>query len=310
MRPVTAQGGATNHEALLHQLDALDRTAFGLWSIRSEDVALDSCLGKGFYGSVYSGTWRGFPMAFKFLNGVDIDDFAKECNMLSALSHPYIMRIYGVCEGDAPAGWPEHVKLPCICSEVLHGGTLLDFLKTRTPEDQVSTLYWRNACLLLKDVANALGYLHESGIMHRDLKSENVMLTVDGHAKLVDFGLSKQSGNWPKQQHTTHLGTYFIEAPEVTTGSYDPSADIFSFGIIIVEVLAGQYAEDIIDETRTTQFGLNVEGLRTLLPLEQQRQVVCQQLVALAEMCCNLVSDDRPNAKTLEASLEKTVAEA
>jgi len=155
------------------------------------------------------------------------------------------------------------------------GGTLLDHVKKCTPDDRTCLSYWLHACRLLKDVAAALNYMHNSGVMHRDLKSVNVMLTGDGGAKLVDFGLSKQKREWGSRVNTQGLGTYFMKAPEMLAengGMYDLSAEIFAFGIIVVELLTGQCAEDVIEDTRTPKFGLNLEGVRSLLTAEQIRQ--------------------------------------
>jgi len=235
-----------------------------------------------------------------------LDDFRKECEALSLLKHPHIMQVYGVGEGSVPASWPDGLHLPCICCELLQGGTLLDFVKNSTKEDRTSTAFWRSAYVLLADVAAALTHMHAAGVMHRDLKSANLMLSC-GRAKLVDFGLAKpyvKHTHW-RAAHTSSIGTYYTKAPEMNTGSYGLSSDIFSFGILLTEVLSGHHAENIVDETRTGKFGLNVEGVRNLMPPEQQQLLACQKLVALAEQCCSLLLEERPSASDIAKTLEE-----
>ena len=97
-------------------------------------------------------------------------------------------------------------------------------------------------------------------------------------------------------------------APELLKGEYDLSADIFSYGVIITEALAGREAEQIIDETRTDAFGLDGGGLRALLVPDVHLQA-CHSLVDVALRCCELDSTKRPTAEELVALLEGVRAE-
>ena len=91
------------------------------------------------------------------------------------------------------------------------------------------------------EVVLALEYMHDNGVMHRDLKTENILIGSDGHAKLTDFGVSK--GNLPKNeqgaQETRAKGTSFYQAPEMLTGQpYGWTIDFWALGLVIYEMLS------------------------------------------------------------------------
>ena len=89
---------------------------------------------------------------------------------------------------------------------------------------------------LFREITDGLRCLHKTGIVHRDLKPSNVLIDIDGHAKLTDFGISKKIED--QIQHTARIGTPYYMAPEVTLGNpYNASADVFSFGVMLFEVI-------------------------------------------------------------------------
>jgi serine/threonine protein kinase len=104
-----------------------------------------------------------------------VEQFSKEIRLHSCLDHPNIVRFFGVFEegGDV-----------FLVMEYLNGGTLFDLL------NEVSCLGVREAAEYLKDVIEALSYMHEKSIAHRDIKPENIVISSEGVAKLCDFGWS------------------------------------------------------------------------------------------------------------------------
>ena len=104
-------------------------------------------------------------------------------------------------------------------------------------------------------------------------------------------------------QQSGTAGTYSHHAPEVLKGEYGLSADIFSFGIVITEALTAREAQDIIDETRNAEFGINIDGLLTFLD-RSRHHAACFDLVDLAAACCHLDPTERPSVTDCVSRLE------
>lgn len=293
------------------------RTA-GLLNLRTEDVIVGRKLGEGFYGAVYEGTWRGFAVALKFVPPDEVDAadaLRREGHLLDTLKHPHVMKVYGVCEGQAPSSWACDLCPPCLCCELMHGGGLLEFLAAPFPPAASSSPghYWDTVCRALRDAACGLAYLHSLDVIHRDVKMLNLMLDARNRVKLIDFGLAKasrpavdfqaQSLQGLERSHTKSMGTYTHMAPEVLSGDYGIAADVFSFGIVLVEALLAEPAEDVLEETRTMSFGLNVDGILALLD-PTHHPAGCRDMVDLAASCCDLDASKRPSATDVMHRLE------
>ena len=140
-------------------------------------------IGRGGMGEVYAAddTRLGRKVAIKILPATLADDaerlrrFTQEARAVSALNHPSILTIYDV---DEVGGHP------FLVTEFIDGHTLRERLRR-------GTLEVREAVEIAYQVAGALSAAHAAGIVHRDVKPENIMLRDDGHAKLLDFGLAK-----------------------------------------------------------------------------------------------------------------------
>ncbi len=161
--------------------------------------------------------------------------FLREAQAASALEHPHIAVIHGADEVDGVA---------YIAMELIRGEKLSDLL-TRSKLPAARSLE------LAAEIAAGLARAHEKGIVHRDLKPANVMVTDEGHAKIIDFGIAKlievssTAGAQTKTSHDTGvgvvLGTMTYMSPEQARAeTVDHRSDIFSFGILLHEMLAGQ----------------------------------------------------------------------
>src|SRR5262245_10132476 len=168
--------------------------------------------------------------------------FEQEARATSALNHPNILTVYDI--GD-------HEGAPYIVSELLEGEILREQLP---PQSEAGPLPPRKAVEYARQIASGLAAAHEKGIVHRDLKPENLFVTKDVRVKILDFGLAKLkpqklSGGVDSQAPTLKpltnpgvvLGTVGYMSPEQVRGQEaDHRSDIFSFGIILHEMLSGQ----------------------------------------------------------------------
>jgi len=199
------------------------------WKIKFDDLELGERIGKGNFGEVYKGTYLGTDVAIKRLFFVD-DDFMqkyieREMDTLTQLNHPNIVQLIGLCIG---------LDDLFIVTEFVSGGNLHSKL-----EDKSIEMDWKLRASLLKDFALAMNFLHAKGIIHRDLKSHNLLVTDEWRLKVCDFGLARPAPQGEeKQAGLTIVGTNEWMAPEVAAGDvYDSSCDVFSYAMVIYELL-------------------------------------------------------------------------
>ncbi len=188
-------------------------------------------LGEGGMGIVYKAqdTRLNRTIALKCLpDRVNNDESAKarflqEAQAAAALNHANICTIYGVEEHDS--------KL-YMAMEFVEGGTLSGKIPFAKIEDAVD---------VATQIGDALHEAHIHGIVHRDIKAENIMLTSRGQAKVMDFGLAKLKGAIKLTRTSGTVGTLGYMAPEqIQGGEVDHRSDIFSFGVLLFEMLTGK----------------------------------------------------------------------
>lgn len=153
--------------------------------------------------------------------------FVREGELLQQLNHPNIIRMLDVVEEDGQQS---------IIMEYVDGGSLRDLL------DSEGALAPDKVLDIALPLADALVLAHKSGVIHRDLKPDNVLLDKDGRPKLTDFGLARLlHGNVHLTQHGAFLGTLAYMSPEAINGEVlDARSDIWSFGVMLYEMLAGE----------------------------------------------------------------------
>ncbi|GMG15320.1 unnamed protein product [Phytophthora fragariaefolia] len=213
----------------------------GLWNddvitakrISRRGVYIDKLLSRGAFGEVYSGTFDGSRVAVKMLppetRGViqNVNNFLSEAKMTAAMDHPRIIRLIGVA-------WNSLSDL-CVVMEFMEGGDLRALLNQYQTLKHPVGIDHEKATIALH-VCHALTYLHSlmPPVIHRDLKSRNILLTQQLEAKLTDFGISRER---PDRTMTAGVGTSLWMAPEVMLGErYDDKADVFSFGVVLSEL--------------------------------------------------------------------------
>ncbi|XP_070491317.1 LIM domain kinase 1 isoform X3 [Chironomus tepperi] len=275
---------------------------------RASDLVIGEMLGRGFFGQVYRVTHKETKevMVLKELyKWVDEDaqrNFLKEVAVLRSLHHRNVLRFIGVLYKEK--------KLHLI-TEYVNGGALGSLLQSSVK------LSWSDKIHFACDISKGMSYLHSMNIIHRDLNSGNCLVRDVGKDRTVvvaDFGLSKlcktsdSTGTGTvinrKSQHVrrkryTVVGTPWYMAPEMLKGNkYDEKVDLFSFGIIMCEIISRASADpDFMP--RTDNFGLNKQQFIEMFCMNPNDH--CPEIFyRIAFLCCDLNPDKRPSFKLLQ----------
>ncbi|HEY6580450.1 MAG TPA: Stk1 family PASTA domain-containing Ser/Thr kinase [Rubrobacter sp.] len=192
-------------------------------------------LGSGGMGEVFLARDRvlGRDVALKMLRRQYASDrefaerFKREARSAASLSHPNIVQVYD--RGDTEEG------ASYIAMEYVPGGTLKEKIVGEGP------LGTREAAALGAQVAEALGAAHERGMVHRDIKPQNVLLTDKGDAKVADFGIARAGSSVTISKTGSVMGTAGYMSPEQALGKpATPKSDLYSLGVVLYEALTGE----------------------------------------------------------------------
>ena len=154
--------------------------------------------------------------------------FITEAQSVAKLNHPNIVSIHDIGKED---------EKPFFVLEFVEGQSLRDLIETY-PEGRCDIPTVLRVGI---DVCNALQYAHSQGILHRDVKPENIMITEEGVAKLMDFGLAKMLGQPRQTQEGVIVGTVAYVAPEIALGKgADARSDLYSLGAVLYEAVTGK----------------------------------------------------------------------
>ncbi|PWA88657.1 Protein kinase, ATP binding site-containing protein [Artemisia annua] len=241
---------------------------------KTEDFGSKALIGEGSYGRVYFATLNnGKTVAVKKLDvsteAESNNEFLTQVSMFSNLKNDNLIELLGYCvEGDVRVLAYEFATMGSL-HDILHGTRhnlllfLLMFLSQRVTENKFAltgrkgvqgaqpgpVLDWMQRVRIAVDAARGLEYLHEKAqpsIIHRDIRSSNVLLFEDLKAKIADFNLSNQSPDMAARLHSTRvLGTFGYHAPEYAmTGQLTQKSDVYSFGVVLLELLTGRKPVD------------------------------------------------------------------
>ncbi|GJN36030.1 hypothetical protein PR202_gb24855 [Eleusine coracana subsp. coracana] len=176
-------------------------------------------------------------------NNLSDDKFNKEVCCLMRVNHKNIVRFLGYCsytQGEVTIydGKQVMADIPhrLLCFEYLENGSLSSYIT-----DVAQGLEWRERYQIIKGICDGLHYLHENKIVHSDLKPSNILLDYDMVPKIADFGLSRCfDQNQSRTVTSKVIGTMGYMAPESFNGLIAYESDIFSLGVIIMEILIGE----------------------------------------------------------------------
>eukprot|EP00250_Pteridium_aquilinum_P013161 c21168_g1_i1 orf=390-1478(-) len=227
-------------DAPLISLDALKEA--------TDNFGPKSLIGEGSYGRVYFGhVVNGRAAAIKKLdenNQQEVDnEFLAQVSVVSRLKHENVVELIGYCvEG----------SLRVLAFEFATMGSLHDILHGRKGVQGAQpgpVLDWMQRVKIAVGAARGLEYLHEKvqpPIIHRDVRSSNVLLFDDFTAKIADFNLSNQAPDMAARLHSTRvLGTFGYHAPEYAmTGQLTQKSDVYSYGVVLLELLTGRKPVD------------------------------------------------------------------
>lgn len=228
------------------------------WEIDLSKLEIRYEVARGTFGTVYRGTYDGQDVAVKLLDwGEDgyateaetaalRESFEKEVAVWHKLDHPNVTKFVGASMGTSELKIPqkksasnesnESNSLParacCVVVEYLLGGTLKGFLIRNCRKK----LTYKTVIQLALDLSRGLSYLHSQKIVHRDVKSENMLLNSQRNLKIADFGVARVEAQNPKDM-TGETGTLGYMAPEVLDGKpYNRKCDVYSFSICLWEI--------------------------------------------------------------------------
>ncbi|WP_296079135.1 Stk1 family PASTA domain-containing Ser/Thr kinase [uncultured Eubacterium sp.] len=191
----------------------------------------------------------------EFLNNDDFKRrFKNESKAIALLSHENIVKVYDVNFGE---------KLQYIVMEYIDGITLKEFINKQ------GSITWNDALFFMTQILRAVQHAHDKGIVHRDIKPQNIILLPNGNLKVTDFGIARFSRSDTKTLTEQAIGSVHYISPEQAKGEYtDEKADIYSIGVVLYEMLSGKvpFEADSAVSVALMQVNSNAEDLRKINP--------------------------------------------
>ncbi|EGZ20826.1 hypothetical protein PHYSODRAFT_408934, partial [Phytophthora sojae] len=252
------------------------------WFIPWYELVVDewNCLGEGGFGSVYRAKWLDSDVVVK-RRAETVAIFRREVEIWFSLSHPHVVRLFGAC----------HVGRPFFVCEYATHGTLVSFLRKHPGE------IWTK----LHESALGVQYLHARGVVHGDLKGNNIVIGSDMKAKVTDFGLSSVASGEDKTSSTNTsdvVGSMRWQAPEVLEGMA-PSfeSDVYSLGMCILEAATWKQPWGDTDHWAVRHFKGEYHATHGELP---SRPRICEDdQWGLIQRMCALEPDKRIKISTV-----------
>ncbi|KAL0726266.1 hypothetical protein Bca4012_022359 [Brassica carinata] len=246
--PEKENGTAKDH--LVIPTDGTD-----VWEINLKQLKFAHKIASGSYGDLYKGTYYSQEVAIKILKPERLDselekEFSQEVFIMRKVRHKNVVQFIGACTK------PPHL---CIVTEFMPGGSVYDYLHKQKGVFKLPALF-----KVAIDICKGMNYLHQNNIIHRDLKAANLLMDENEVVKVADFGVARVKAQTGVM--TAETGTYRWMAPEVIEHKpYDHKADVFSYGIVLWELLTGKLPYEYMTPLQAA-VGVVQKGLRPKIP--------------------------------------------
>ncbi|KAK3198552.1 hypothetical protein Dsin_021967 [Dipteronia sinensis] len=266
-------------------------------------------IGRGGYGTVYKGFLiDSNPVAIKKSKIVDqsqIEQFINEVTVLSQINHRNVVKLLGCCL---------ETQVPLLVYEYVTNGTLFEHIHNN---DNAPTIPWETRLRIAAETAGVLSYLHSAAatqIIHRDVKSSNILLDDNFTAKVSDFGASKLVPMDVTQLSTMVQGTLGYLDPEyLHTSQLTEKSDVYSFGVVLVELMTGMKVVSF-DRHEAERglvmyflFSLKGDSLFEILEnsiVNDDNKEQMREVAELARRCLQVKGEERPTMKEVAMELE------
>ncbi|CAN4094573.1 unnamed protein product [Withania somnifera] len=268
------------------------------WTVDLSKLTMGQAFAQGAFGKLYKGTYNGEDVAIKLLErpGHDLErarsmeqQFNQEITMLATLKHPNIVRFIGACRKSIV--W-------CIVTEYARGGSVRQFLMSRNNRAVPLKLAVKQAL----DVARGMEYVHGLNLIHRDLKSDNLLIAADKSIKIADFGVARIEVL--TEEMTPETGTYRWMAPEmIQHRPYTQKVDVYGFGVVLWELITGMLPFQNMTGVQAA-FAVANKGIRPTIPTD------CLPVVSeIITRCWDADPDSRPTFSQVVKMLEAAETE-
>ncbi|KAI3785469.1 hypothetical protein L1987_44587 [Smallanthus sonchifolius] len=304
--PERGGGGSGDQLAIISVQPEVSHLGWGHWyTLRELEIATngfsdENVIGEGGYGIVYSGVLADNTMvAVKNLlnnRGQAEKEFKVEVEAIGRVRHKNLVRLLGYCAEGAQR---------ILVYEYVNNGNLEQWLHGDV--GPISPLTWEIRMNIVLGTAKGLTYLHEGlepKVVHRDIKSSNILLNRQWHPKVSDFGLAKLLGSEKSYVTTRVMGTFGYVAPEyASTGMLNERSDVYSFGILIMEIISGRNPVDysrppdevnLVDWLKSMVTNRNAEGVLDPKLPEKPSSRALKRALLVALRCVDPSAQKRP----------------